>query len=255
LKVSIASLKPCPSGASRFSFGTFTSSGALAELVFLLADAQPLAVAIDDERRDALVTQLGIAGGEHHVPAGVVGVGDPRLLTVEHIVVADLFEGGLHARHVRARRRLGGAVAGHHRLGGEHAQVFVLLLVAAAELHRRERQAVRQNAGLDAGAAVRQLLADERVLELAEASPTVVGRAGRIDDAQRPRLFEHVHRKAPLAVALGSDGRDALGGEAPRRLDQLLVFFGQGEIEHLCYSFMRFRRRSISARTAREPAM
>ena len=47
LNVSIASLKPSPSGASRFALGTFTSSKwttrgvarALAQLVFLLADA------------------------------------------------------------------------------------------------------------------------------------------------------------------------------------------------------------------------
>src|SRR5947199_234744 len=83
--------------------------------------------AIGDERTDALVPQGRVGGREDDVETRVARVGDPALLPVQHVVVAVLREARLQTRHVAARVGLARRVARHHRLGGEEAEVLLLL--------------------------------------------------------------------------------------------------------------------------------
>ena len=83
-----------------------------AELVFLLADREAGRVALDQERRDALVAGAGIDVGEDDEEVGLVAVGDPELAAVEDVVVAVVRRRGWRARTRRcpslpptARRR------------------------------------------------------------------------------------------------------------------------------------------------------
>ena len=75
-KVFIASLKPCPAGASMLLFGIFDLfvddvarvAGALAELVLQAADATPGVSEGTMNAGDALVALLRIERGEDRVP-------------------------------------------------------------------------------------------------------------------------------------------------------------------------------------------
>src|SRR5688572_11322950 len=149
---------------------------------------------IHDDGSDALVALRGIAGGEYDVEAGEAGVGDPALFAVQHVLRADLLEVSLHAGDVAAAARLRRAVAREVGRARQHAQVLLLLGVVAGELDRGEGQRVRQHAGLYAGAAVRELLGDQRVLQLAHRGAAVLRGYGGVDQPELPGLFEDVAR-------------------------------------------------------------
>ena len=105
-----------------------------------------------------------------------------------------------------------------------------------AELDRRQRERVRGDARLDAAAAVRELLGDERASMSPRPGPPysagIVGFTRPISWAS----FEDVLRELRLAIALGGDRDDALAREAPRGLDEGLLLLGRLEIEHGCSS-------------------
>src|SRR5262249_52991982 len=116
--------------------------------------------------------------------------------------------------------------------GREHAEVLLLLLVGAAEEDGGEGELVRGDAGLDARAAVRELLGDEGVLELGHARSAVLRRDARVDEADVPGGPEHVHGELRVAVTLGRDGDDALLREPARGLDEAFVLFTQRKVDH-----------------------
>ena len=169
LNVSIASLKPWPGGASTCAAGTWTPSSmtcavSLARCPSLsscLPTREALGVAMDDERADALVPELGVLGREDDVEAREVRVRDPRLRAGEHVAAVRLLHRArLQAGDVAAGARLGRRVAHLDRLAREPAEVLLLLLLGAGELDRREAERVRRHARLDAAAAVGELLGD-----------------------------------------------------------------------------------------------
>ena len=117
--------------------------GALAHLVFLAADRDARQIARDDETGDPLVPILDVSGPrEGGVPARLAAVGDPALLAVQDVVVADLANGGAHARDVRARVRLAAGISREAALRGELPEIFLLLLFVAGEDQRHRGEVV-----------------------------------------------------------------------------------------------------------------
>jgi hypothetical protein len=74
-----------------------------AELVEFLRGRESLEALFDQERRDALVSGSGIDRGIHDQRVGDRPVGDPHLVTVQHVAVALRLRVQAHAHDVGAR--------------------------------------------------------------------------------------------------------------------------------------------------------
>src|SRR5207245_2091762 len=99
------------------------------ELVFLLADGEPLDPALHGERRDAFVALAEVAVRENDEQACLGPVGDPQLASLEDPRVAGLGRAGLESERVRSRVWLGQRV-GAEQIGREPRQIAVAELVA-----------------------------------------------------------------------------------------------------------------------------
>ena len=141
----IAISKPWPSSPTRFSAGTSTFSkksspvepAQMPELVLGVArrDARP--VALDDERRDALVLRGRVGLREDELVVGDRGVRDPVLLPVQDVGVALAARGRAHRGDVGAGGRLGQPEAGELLAARLRHEVALLLLLGAVAQQRR----------------------------------------------------------------------------------------------------------------------
>src|SRR5262249_41591817 len=109
------------------------AAGANPELVLLLADAEAVEAALDEERGDAAVARLGIGVGKDDEKAGLVAVGDPELAAGqgEPVITAGTFR-----RARRHRERVASRTGLRQRVGADGGrrhlrQVAALELVAA----------------------------------------------------------------------------------------------------------------------------
>src|SRR5256886_10350175 len=84
-----------------------------AELVFLFADREPAAGALDHERCDPLVTPREVGVREHDEQPRFGTVGDPQLAALEHPAVAAPRGLRLQAERVRAGLALRPSVSAH----------------------------------------------------------------------------------------------------------------------------------------------
>jgi hypothetical protein len=148
-----------------------------AELVLLLADGEPLGVAVDEERGDALVAHLGIDGGEEDEDPRLRRVGDPHLAAVDHPVVAVGSGAALERERVRAGADLAERIRAHC-VGREAGEPPGLLLL---------------------GAPAKQRIDHERVLDVREHGH------GRVDPAE---LLDHEHRGEEVGPRAAVDLRD-----------------------------------------------
>ena len=82
------------------------------------------------------------------------------------------------------------------------------------------------------GAAPRQLLLDQRAVEVGGARAAVLLGRVRVHEAELPRLAQHFLRPRAVPVVLPGDWTDLLGGEVVRHLAQRLLLVGQGEVDH-----------------------
>ena len=166
------------------------------------------------------------------VPVGVLAVGDEALGAVDDPLVALLGGGRLHPRDVGAGVGLGEAEAGELRRLGEHAQVLLLDLVAAAEGDRRRGEAVGGERGADAGAAPSELLLDQTARQVVEARAAVLlGRVG-VHQADLPGLLDDLLGPGAFLVELPGDLAHLLLGEVVRHLPQVLLLVGKCEVNH-----------------------
>jgi len=146
--------------------------GAHAQLGDLRARREPGELALDDERRDAVV-ELGV--DDEHVRFRAVG--DERLAAVEDEVIAVAARDGLQAEDVGAHRRLGHA----HRAD----------MLAGQRLGQQPRALRRR------GRPVEVVDEQQGVREVAEREPGVGPRELLVDDDRRHRV------QAGAAVGLG----------------------------------------------------
>ena len=173
-----------------------------------------------------------LQAGEHGVEVGHAAVGDPALLAGQHVVVAHLAVAALHAGHVRPGVGLGAAVGGEDRLGQQAAEVLLLLLVGAGEDERHRPQRVAGHGGVDADAAVGDLLQHQAVVQAGQPQAAVLRRDLAVHQAGLPGLLADVVGELALFVQLAGDRDDLLPGEVPGGLDQLLLLFGDVEADH-----------------------
>ena len=143
--VVIATRQPSCSGPSSASTGTRTSVKKISlnsfspVIVTSGRTSTPGQRHVDEQARDAAVLRrLGIGAHEQLAPVGEVAERVPRLLAVDHEVVAVEHRAALQRREVGARVRLGEALA-PDVVAAQHAGQELLLLLVGAELDDRGR--------------------------------------------------------------------------------------------------------------------
>ena len=230
--------KPSCSSPSRFSWG---DEGVLegdgrgvrrvpAELVEL-GRGHPLA-GIDDEEAQAVVPARGRRLDRGDVEARAHAVGDVGLLAVDH-------EAALHARgpgrdrcDVGAGPGLGDGQRGDRRAGDGGHEVAALLVLGAELPQRRGGDAdVRADARREpARAAARQLLGEDRVVQVVAALPAVLLGVLQAEEADGRELGEDLVGEPARLLPLGRVGTKLVGDEAPDRVAQRLVLVGEGRV-------------------------
>ena len=166
-RIRSVSMKPSPCVAEQVLGGNAAVlehqldgvGGAHAELVFLLAGAEPRRALLDDERRDA---PLGLRlVGHRHDHGDVAGgaVGDELLGAVEHPVIAIAHRGRAGAAGVGSGAVLRQAPAADLlALGERDEEPLLLLLRAGQEDVPRAEAVVRGDRESDPGVDARELL-------------------------------------------------------------------------------------------------
>mmetsp|Transcript_17461 Transcript_17461/g.37550 ORF Transcript_17461/g.37550 Transcript_17461/m.37550 type:complete len:338 (+) Transcript_17461:1186-2199(+) len=183
---------------------------ALPHIDLLTTNAYAWRVGVHDEAGESGAgLGLGVSLCEDEVPVGDAAVGDPHLLAVNKPRVAFALRACSEPGYVGACARLRHAVGSLQRLLGQPAQVLHLLLVRARKDHGRLGQAVGLHRRHDAGAAVRELLADDDALHAAEAEAAILLGNVRVHQAHLPSLVEHRPRELHRPIVLGRD-RDNL---------------------------------------------
>ena len=204
-----------------------------AELALGLAEVEALVALLDDERRDvAAALAVGVGNREHGVELRLAGVGDPRLLAVEEVVVAVLGRPGAHGGGVRTGLALGQAV-GEHRLAARHGrQVLALDLLAAPEDDRHRAELVDGRDERGRAAHPRDLLDDDAGRERVGPHTVVL-----LGDVRRVEVggdegVERLAREPALLVDLGGVGGDlALADRANGLAQRLVVLGGLEQVE------------------------
>jgi hypothetical protein len=197
-----------------------------AELVHRRGDLIPGRAVRHDDIRD-----LTFAGERGDRDAGRdvgAGVRDEDLRAVDDpLSVAKVCACARRAR-VGAGVRLREAECGELPAGGELGEPLLLLpLVAVQEDRHRPERRVRRNRDRDRGVDARQLLDRDRVRHGVGAGAAILLRDR---DAHQPELGELRHevvRKAPFAVELLGDRRDASLGELAHGAAQQLLLVAQ----------------------------
>ena len=136
----------------------------------------------------------------------IVGIGDPYLLSVQHITIASPLRGRLHRGHIGPRVGLGQPVAGE-ALAGRHGNQPLLLLVFGGpriKAHADETDVDREHGPID-GVDVLQLFADQSQREVIETVATVALREANARQTERRQLGEdlRVVVAGPIIRALG----------------------------------------------------
>ncbi len=166
-----------------------------------------------------------IAARPHYRDIGHAAVGDPGLLAVQHPGIAITRGRGAHPRGVRAEIRLGQAEAADGFAALQARQPPVLLLVRSICIDGIHHQrALHRNKAPQARIAALNLLHDEAVFHVAHARAAVAFEVGAVKP-QLAHFRNQFGRKARIAETIANRRRNALIGEAPRRLPhhQLLL--------------------------------
>ncbi len=180
--------------------------------VDVVRDGEPRGVRLDDERAVGALA-LVRHPGEHDVELGQPGVGDPRLLALEHPRVAIGVRGGAHGRDVRARLGLGDGERGDARAGHDAGQIALLEGVAAEQDDRPAPQALHREGEVREPRLARQRLPRQAERAHVEAIRAPAERR-RHDLAQPPGVSEPPDERATV---LGHGVRRRLVLERERR--------------------------------------
>ena len=202
-----------------------------AELLFLGAEADALHVLLDDQSGDALGAFL--AGADHgHVNLVLAAAGDEGLRPRDDIMVAVQHRLGLERGGVRARGRLGQAIAADPLHRDHRREIFMLELVGAEAVDHPGGHVVDRDEGAGRRAAVGHRFHDQRRLEPAEADAAAFLRDVDGAEAQLGGLADGVAGEDVLLVPLGGKRRDRVGGELGRHFLDLELVVGEVELRH-----------------------
>ncbi|GMT32173.1 hypothetical protein PFISCL1PPCAC_23470, partial [Pristionchus fissidentatus] len=211
----------------------------LAHHLLLLSPRDSGCVSIDDECSECLASGGFLVGvrvaSEDEEPLGVTATRDPALGSVENVFVSLLLTRSLHSVHIRSRSRLRHAVGGDQRLGGQHTEVLLLLLLSGRNVHGGDGERGTHDGDLESGAAIRKSLHDKRSLHVGHTRSTVLLGDLGVHDAERVRLLHNVPRELARLVVLGCGRSQLLLGELERRCLNLALSVRQikGQISGL----------------------
>ena len=170
-----------------------------AELLLLRAEGEPRRALLDHDAGDA--ARAALAGAHHaDIDVGDAAAGDEGLGAVEHVVVAVARRARLQACGVGAGVRLGQAIAREMLHGAELRQELVPLRLAAERVDHPGRHVVDRDVGGGRGAALRQLLEDDRGVEPRQRRAADVVLHVDAAEAERRRLAQRLDRKGRVLV-------------------------------------------------------
>src|SRR5271165_4562120 len=204
-----------------------------AHLLLLVADRETGEVLLHQESGKLFAVDLGEDGEQ----VGEVGVGDPHLFAVQHVVLAVRGEHGAGA----AVQRVGAAGAFRQRVraddfgGRESRQIFLLLSFGAEEDDGQGADAaVRAHAHHEA-AGPGHVVGDDGRGNLVHVGAAVLGGHVGVGQAHPGRFLQQLARHRPVLVLhLLGIGQDLVGGELVRQFrNHLLIFvevFGSEDV-------------------------
>ena len=203
----IAILNPSPSRPTRLATGTRQFSNSTmavgcdlpAELLFVGAEAQAGRALLDHEAGNALRTALP-GPRHHHVDVGHAAAGDESLGAVEHVVVAVAPGARRETGGIRARARLGEAVAREALHAAERRQKTPAQRIGAEGIDHPGRHVVDRYIGRGRGAALRQFLKDDGGIEPRQAGAAHVLAHIEAAEAERRRLAQRFGGKSLVLV-------------------------------------------------------
>ena len=152
------------------------------------------------------------------------------LAAVEHVVVAVAARLGLQARGIRARVRLGQAVAREMLHGAELRQEVLALRLAAEGVDHPGRHVVDRDIGGGRGAALRQLLEDDRGVEPRQRRAADVVLHIDAAKAERRGLAQLVDREHLVLVPVARMRHHLVAREMPRGGLEGALVLGEFEI-------------------------
>ena len=147
----------------------------------------------DDEGTDASGSDSRRGEGEDYVDVGLSAVGDEDLLTVEQVIVALQYSGGLRAAGIRTGIRLGKAEGAELLALRERNKIFLLLLLGSVRgdgpgSERSVRGEDNAHAGVDSG----ELLHGDGVACHVKPCAAVFLRVGKSHDAEIGHLANNL---------------------------------------------------------------
>ena len=156
---------------------------------------------------------VGVGAGQQEDVVGVVRLGRPHLLPVDHPLVAVELGPGLEAGQVRTGVRLAESLAPRDLALQDARDELLLLLLRAPLQERRADQGVAEEVGAQRCADAGELLVEHDLLQQAQALAAVFGGPAGADppaavELGRPLLVEGLallggHGEAGAAPALG----------------------------------------------------
>ncbi len=203
------------------------------ELLEILAAPKSLAVAFDQEERDALGAGLGVGLGGQHQQIAELAVGDEDLLAIDHVIVAITDGARADGLQIAAGMGLGHAERADG-LAADHLRQPLLLLRLGAEGKDVGRNQIRvdEKAGT-AGADAPQFLEHDHIEQIVQAEAAVFFRHRATQQAFRAGLEPQVTRDDPVLLPLRMERNDFAFHEAAHRLPEYVVFLPeQGARDH-----------------------
>jgi hypothetical protein len=200
-----------------------------AQLAFLRAHLEARVIGVHHERGHPVGALVRLGGREHRVPARHSGVGDPRLGTVEHPVIAVQPGPGLHRHRVGAGLPLGQRIGNHRLAAGNRRHDLLLQLVRAGDQHRHAAQLVdpgdQRGADADPGDLFDHDAAGHRV---GAVTAVLLGQVHRVEAGGGERLarLDGIPR---VLIHVRGVRRDLFLGQCADRRAQLPVLLGQLE--------------------------
>ena len=178
--------------------------------------------------------RAGFAGARHHhVNVGDAAAGDEGLGAVEHVSVAVAARARRKVGGVRAGVRLGQAVAGEMLHAAELGQEFLALGLAAEGVDHPGRHVVDRDVSGGRGAALRQLLENQRGIEPGQRRAADVLLDGDAAEAERGRLAQGLHGEGFVFVPVARVRSHLLAREGPRGRLEGPLLGGEREIHDL----------------------
>ena len=138
--------------------------------------------------------RVGVGAGQQEDVVGVLGLGRPHLLPVDHPLVAVELGPRLEAGQVRAGVGLAEALAPRDLALQDARDELLLLLLGAPLQDRRADQGVAEEVGAQRRAGPGELLVEHDLLQQAQALAAVLGRASWRRSTRRRRAWPSTPR-------------------------------------------------------------